>query len=241
MLEETSKYNRNKNKFINEFVNEKFDMDETCLICEYHGSSEVIEHCPGDYPFKWKGKNVPYIWYALALQEIYNKRFPPVKSIKVKFKPWSYFTLAPSKFGNLNSQTPGGLSTEKDKEDLKWWAESWFVLQNYDKYVYALESGKGKDGVPFYHIHALTQGIKNRLRKQGHYSTLQESWNHTGMPKLITKGKYPAKGDFDIYYQDINCEDLLIMKMNYLNNDLKGSHKNFEESLGGAAGAPGVS
>lgn len=232
MLEETSKYNRNKNKFINDFISDKIDMPEEVLICEYHGSSEIMGNDPLMWPFEWKGNKVPYVWYALALQEIYNKRFPPIKSIKVKFKPWAFFTLAPSKLKR---------GVIKNKQDLIDFAELWFVEQNYDKYVYALESGKCLNGEPFYHIHALTQGIKNRLRKQGHYSTLQVEWNKTSMPKLISKGKYPNKGDFDIYYQDINCEDLLIMKMNYLNNDLKGSHKNFEESLGGAAGAPGVS
>lgn len=219
-------YEVKKRLWIKNWVKNHLEMDENILICEREGS-----YLMGDHILGWGDTDKrEFLWYVEALDELWALRHPPViKEKTVKFQQWAYITIAPSKVKR---------GVIKDKRDLITWAELWFNDKHYDKWKYVIESGKSKDN-PFYHIHCIvTVPVKNALRKAGHYSALCENWNKTCMPKLVTKGKSNiqkgiqlTKGDFDVFYQDIKCEELLIQKENYFNNQLKGSHENFEESI----------
>lgn len=152
-------WNQKREIFISAWIEDKGkDFNDDVLTSEYFGSAEVMEYHPDlSFAFKWKGKNYPYVWYALALEQLYHNRFPIVKSVKARFKAWSFVTLAPSK-------AKRGLI--KNKLDLTNWCELWFNEKHYEKCIWVCESGKSEDS-PFYHLHYLCQGVKRSLKKKG--------------------------------------------------------------------------
>lgn len=157
------------------------------------------------------------------------------KKIKKKndnlYKNWIFFTLSPDKlkYGSLNLN---------DYDSLKSWADLWFQNYNYNEYFYAIESGKDENE-PHLHIHALVKGLNNNLKKNGHYKILKEQWNLriplNSVGSLMEKNT--TKKSYDILYQCINDKTLWEQKYNYLNNELKGTHKNFTEFLGVPGGS----
>lgn len=156
--------------------------------------------------------------------ENYKNRFNQRLTKKDKsFKNWIFFTVSPDKVKN------GSLGMD-DYESLKTWCDGWFQDYNYNEFFYAIESGKNEDE-PHLHVHALVKGLHPKLKKNGHYKVLREQWN-LRIP-LVSSGslqeKAATKKSYDILYQSINDKDLWIKKYNYLDNELKGTHKNFTE------------
>lgn len=150
--------------------------------------------------------------------------FREPKVVDTTYKQWIYFTISPSKKRN------GSLNLD-DMDDLQNWAKSWFGVWNYNEYFYVIEVGKSADDAHL-HIHALVKGLKKKLKKNGHYVTLSKDWNACLRCKCNVVASYMEKQakpwiDADILYQHINDKDLWILKYNYLDNDLKGTHRNF--------------
>jgi len=161
---------------------------------------------------------IEYNNYINRINQINEKRN---KSFNNEFKNWIFFTISPDKIKH-------GSLTMDNYNDLKQWCDNWFQDYNYNQYFYAIESGKDINN-PHLHIHALVKGLNNKLKKNGHYKVLINQWNMK-IP-LITVGSFQEKiatnKSYDILYQMINDKDLWVKKYNYLNNDLKGTHRNF--------------
>lgn len=162
-------------------------------------------------------------WYADKLTDRYEKWYPPEKKVKATFDTWIYITISPDKLLR-------GSITDKNK--LIKWVNDWFGIWHYKRWFVAIESGKN-DEDPHYHIHALVNGLTRKLKKSGQYSPMMNSFNQVFPDKLITKHRFPKpKGkSYDVLFQTIQNEKLFELKVNYLDNELKGTHKNFAENF----------
>lgn len=142
------------------------------------------------------------------------------------FSNWIYFTVSPDKIKQ------GSIGIDK-LDVLKSWCDKWFQDYNYSEYFYAIESGKNKEE-PHLHFHALVKGLNKSLKKRGHFSGLKKEWDLD--VKLESVGswaqKLHSKKSYDILWQPINSKELWGKKFDYLDNDLKGTHRNFV-NLGG--------
>lgn len=191
----------------------KLDQQHEYPSCDKHAS--VFPFAQG-YPKLCNDPKCIWSWVA-------RKRKIPDDT----YKYWTYMTIAPDKDDR-------GSIDIKDLDKLEKWARSWFGDWHYDEYFYAIELGKHKDE-PFLHIHAIVKGCKRKLKKNGHFKTLMDEWNSNFDAKCITSGSKIAKDlngkSVDILWQNINSKELWQLKYNYLNNDLKGTHRNFD-SLG---------
>lgn len=178
---------------------------------------------PGKVELKSKDGSHSGVWLC--------DRHTPKQKIDNPAKDWIYMTLSPSKIKR------GSLPVDR-VDDLCDWAESWFNVWNYKHFFYALEMGSDKSS-PHPHIHALVKGPNKRLKKRGHYTLIKDEWNRVLPCKLVTSASWMEKQanpklDVDILYQHINSQDLWNLKYNYLNQDLKGTHRNYTESINGS-------
>lgn len=184
---------------------------------------ECCEYClrPGEFELECPGTKI----YLCAKHKKKPKLDDP-------FKNWIFMTLSPSKIKH-------GSIPMSQMPTLKSWAESWFQEYNYKQFFWAIETGSNAED-PHLHLHALVKDPNIKLKKRGHYNLLKQEWNRVMDIKLETSASWMEKQvkkklDVDILYQHINDKNLWGLKYNYLNNDLKGTHRNFQDS--GVAGA----
>ena len=147
------------------------------------------------------------------------------------YKNWIYFTISPDKLlrGSLKMC---------DLPILREWCDEWFSKYHYDHFEFAIESGKQGDGDEHLHVHGIVKGVKTNLKKNGHYKVLIEHWNENMPIKLKTIGRAMFKNGVkikkkstDIEFQIINSKKLLEEKRGYLDNEKKGTHKNFTDLM----------
>lgn len=140
-----------------------------------------------------------------------------------RFKGWSFITLSPD-------HKKRGFSYPEDFGSLKMWCEDWFSTRIYEKYAWVIESGKHADR-PHLHVHFICQIRGDRSKK--HKLNLTRSW-----AKCFPNNQ--LVGD-DYHVVRCNTQEIVDDKMNYLINDRKGSHSNFEDlAPHGGVGAVGV-
>ena len=140
---------------------------------------------------------------------------------KINYSGFVFITLSPD-YNNRNIEY-----SEDNILKLIQFCKAQFTLFNYSFYSWVIESGKYKDK-PHLHIHCFCR-IKN---PKHHKRDLLCLWNKF-FPPLI--------GD-DYHVIKCNTKEMFIDKQNYLNNDRKGTHMNFEDLAEkyGALGSSGV-
>jgi hypothetical protein len=148
----------------------------------------------------------------LRLEEEERQKRLAEKRAKAAMTGWSFLTLSPDhnlRGFNYNSGTI---------EQLKNWCKLWFKLIEYEEYAWIIESGKHEDK-PHLHIHAM---VKLRKGKSGHHK--RDLCNHFNsfFPN------HQLIGD-DYHLVKCNTPEITNDKFNYMINDRKGSHINFED------------
>lgn len=130
------------------------------------------------------------------------------KDNKLLYAGWSFITLSPDH--NLRNIE----YSEYNIYRLKEFCNSWFNETNYSGWKWVIESGKHKDK-PHLHLHSFCR-IKN---PRHHKRDLCCMW----------KKFFPALEGDDYHIIKCNTKDMFIDKQNYLENDRKGTHMNFED------------
>lgn len=144
------------------------------------------------------------------------------KEDKFKYAGWSFITLSPDHNKRKIEYNDNNIQHLKD------FCNAWFNETNYSAWAWVVESGKNS-GDPHLHIHCFCR-IKN---PRHHKRDLITMWCKF-FPKLI---------DSDYHIVKCNTKDMYVDKQNYLINDRKGTHMNFEDLSGPpnfAMGSSGV-
>lgn len=130
------------------------------------------------------------------------------KENKNNYSGYTFLTLSP----DHNSRN---IEYSNDNiEKLKLFCKAQFTEFNYSFYKWIIESGKHKDN-PHLHIHAFVR-IKN---PKHHKRDLCCLW----------KKFFPALVDKDYHIIKCNTKEMFIDKQEYMKNDRKGTHMNFED------------
>jgi hypothetical protein len=214
----------------NDIFSKKWNEDCTMVMLKCDKEYPTCNECYTDM----RAGQLNFVKQCTSLnKECCNYKVPKPKK-DPEYREWIYFTIAPSKYRT------GGLNMD-DLVPLKNWCDLWFKDYNYKQFFYAIESGKDSKE-PFLHVHALVKGLNKKLKKCGHYKVLKNEWNRDLRCKCEHIYSFMEKSannklDADILYQHINSKELWEKKYNYLNNDLKGTHRNFTNLAGG--GTPG--
>jgi hypothetical protein len=152
-----------------------------------------------------------YNEYKLKLDKKYKN---------IDYKGFTFITLSPD-HNNRNIEY-----SEENFLKLIQFCKSQFTEFNYSFYYWVIESGKNEND-PHYHIHALVR-IKNPRHHKRDLCCLWKKF----FPPLI--------GD-DYHIRKCNTKEMYEDKLNYMINDRKGTHMNFEDlSLRGGMGSSGV-
>lgn len=140
------------------------------------------------------------------------------KQNKISFGGFSFLTLSPD---HNNRNIPYSM---ENIMKLKQFCRAQFTEFNYSYCCWVVESGKHKDD-PHLHIHAFCR-IKN---PRHHKRDLCCLWNKF----------FPPLEGSDYHLVKCNTEDMFRDKQEYLKNDRKGSHMNFEDLSAGPHNAMG--
>lgn len=141
-----------------------------------------------------------------------------------------YLTLSPDKFlRNLDN-------TKENRDELTKWCKNWFEYNRklYGKYCWVIECGSKGDHL---HVHAVVE----LLSSIKHARDLKRSWaKHFPKNQLLTSVNLQSKNDKKrgeyayLQFDDIN---ILQDKLDYFENEKKGSHENLEDlNLRGSRG-----
>jgi len=133
------------------------------------------------------------------------------------YKGYTFITIAPDKFSNRNIEY-----TEENFIQMIKFCKAQFSEYTYDYYYWVIESGKDENA-PHLHIHAL---IKLKKGKSKHHKrNLECLWK-----KFFKHGFYTEKnGSRDYDSHNLNTKECYDKKVNYMINDRKGTHMNFED------------
>lgn len=166
--------------------------------------------------YKWNHEEMEdeYIGYKKYIEKL-DKKYK-----KNDYSGYTFITLSPD-HKNRNIEY-----NEENFLKLIQFCKSQFTEFNYSFFYWVIESGKNEND-PHLHIHALVR-IKN---PRHHKRDLCCLWNKF-FPPLI--------GD-DYHIRKCNTKEMYDDKLNYMINDRKGTHMNYEDlSLRGGVGSSGV-
>ncbi len=141
------------------------------------------------------------------------------KENKCNYSGFSFITLSPDHNNRLIIYNSDSI------EKLKQFCKAQFTEFNYSFYNWVIESGKHKEK-PHLHVHAFVR-IKN---PKHHKRDLCCLWNKF-FPKLVDNDYHMIKCNTKIMFED---------KQEYMKNERKGTHMNFE-NLAETHGALGFS
>jgi hypothetical protein len=139
---------------------------------------------------------------------------------KINYSGYCFITISPD-YNNRNIEY-----CDENIEKLKSFCKAQFNETNYSYYNYVIESGKHINK-PHLHIHSFCR-IKN---PKHHKRDLMCMWNKF----------FPALVGDDYHVVKCNTKQMFEDKQNYLKNDRKNSHMNFEDlaETHGALGSSG--
>lgn len=199
-------------KCFDNFINARFS--------QIRGIQEYLEAKEA----KWKPLD-DKINEELRLEEEERQRILAIKREQQQMVGWSFITLSPDhnlRAFNYNSGTI---------QQIKNWCNLWFKLVEYEEYAWIIESGKHAVS-PHLHVHAM---VKIRRGKSKHHKRdIINHWN-SFFPN------HSLMGD-DYHLVKCNTPEITNDKFDYMINERKGSHINFEDltETHGAYGAEGV-
>lgn len=142
-----------------------------------------------------------------------------------KKRSYLWLTLSPDKLLRNMDNTPEML------EQLSKWCENWFGHYiGYGDYSYVVENGSQGDHL---HVHAVLELINSHK----HAEKLKRSWNkHFPKHQLLTSVDATSKGfkngtkRGEYCYATFTDEVILQDKLDYLENEKKGSHENLSDT-----------
>lgn len=192
----------------------RYAHDFKCFTCLYEGGDGACY-----FPFfirEGMGKDV-FKWHR-PTQEWLTK--DDIKSLSVS-KSYLYLTLSPDKLLRNMDNTP------EMRNALHQWCKNWFEYnpKYYGNYAWCIECGSHGDHL---HVHAVVE----LLNSHKHAEKLKNSWNKT-FPKnqLLTTLNLSSKGNKRGEYAYLRFDDPIILqdKLDYFENEKKGSHENLED------------
>jgi hypothetical protein len=170
----------------------------------------------------------PHIW------DRWMKEFK--KSKRPKKASYLYLTLSPDKF--LRNIEP----TQSNIDNLHKWAHRWFECDKkyYKNFAWVIESGSKNDHL---HLHA----VMEMTGRDHHSRALKDFWKiffpnnqlltsvdlsiRYKCPQCIDKCCKNPKHRGEYAYLQFNTEEILKDKLEYFENEMKGTHAN-EKDLG---------
>lgn len=146
------------------------------------------------------------------LKKQYRKESMPKK------KSYLYLTLSPDKFLRNLEPTPENI------DNLNRWCEKWFNQDKkfYNQFAWVIESGSHGDHL---HVHAVME-MKN---SKHHARNLKDFWakyfpNNQLLTKKNLSSRDNSRGEY--CYLQFDKEDILQDKLEYFENEKKGTHEN---------------
>lgn len=168
---------------------------------EYHTYLDMIDDV---------SKNHPNVWAK------WKKNFK--KSNQPQKKSYLYLTLSPDKFLRNLEPTPENI------DNLNRWCEKWFNQDKkfYNQFAWVIESGSHGDHL---HVHAVME-MKN---SKHHARNLKDFWakyfpNNQLLTKKNLSSRDNSRGEY--CYLQFDKEDILQDKLEYFENEKKGTHEN---------------
>lgn len=144
----------------------------------------------------------PYVCY-----HEYTERLTKLENA-TKYKGYTFITLSPDHNTRKIEYNPVNIAK------LIQFCRAQFTTEKYSYFAWIVESGKHIND-PHLHVHAFVKIIDSKNHKRD----LLTMWNKF-FPPLI--------GD-DYHIVKCNTKEMFVDKQNYLKNDRKGTHMNFED------------
>lgn len=159
----------------------------------------------------------------------FNECYGCNRSAVPKSKSYLYLTLSPDKYLRNMDNTP------ENREALNNWCNNWFANNPkfYGNYTWVIECGSKGNHL---HVHAVCE-MKNSHK---HAEKLKRNWakhfpNHQLLTTLNLNSKTTKKGEYA--YMRFDDPTILKDKLDYFENEKKGSHENLEDlNLRGSRG-----